>query len=134
MCGCVYWLLNVTINDISVIHVMAHRCAGGLKKIWTYGRVTDFSEGYLTCPSKHRHGVTLLTVYFENVPFHSPFTTPWRYVRPLLIFIPRVLSQCSDAFYYNIELLRQCLLRHSFTPTFLKLRHFILRKVLLRQF
>ena len=26
------WLFNVTINDISVIHVTAHRCAGGLKK------------------------------------------------------------------------------------------------------
>ena len=28
----VNWLLNVTINDISVIYVTAHRCAGGLKK------------------------------------------------------------------------------------------------------
>ena len=28
----VNWLFNVTINDISVIHVTAHRCAGGLKK------------------------------------------------------------------------------------------------------
>ena len=26
------WLLNVTINDISVIYVTAHTCAGGLKK------------------------------------------------------------------------------------------------------
>ena len=26
------WLFNVTINDISVIHVTAHRCAGGPKK------------------------------------------------------------------------------------------------------
>ena len=26
------WLLNVTINDVSVIHVTAHRCVGGLKK------------------------------------------------------------------------------------------------------
>ena len=28
----VYWLFNVTINDISVLYVTAHRCAGGLKK------------------------------------------------------------------------------------------------------
>ena len=28
----VNWLFNVTINDISVIYVAAHRCAGGLKK------------------------------------------------------------------------------------------------------
>ena len=26
------WFLNVTCNDISVIYVTAHRCAGGLKK------------------------------------------------------------------------------------------------------
>ena len=31
-CGEVNWLFNVTINDISVIYVTAHRCAGGLKK------------------------------------------------------------------------------------------------------
>ena len=30
--GEVNWLFNVTINDISVIHVTAHRCADGLKK------------------------------------------------------------------------------------------------------
>ena len=34
-------LLNVTINDISVIYVTAHRCAGGLKKKWTYGRAPN---------------------------------------------------------------------------------------------
>ena len=28
-----YRLFNVTINDISVIYVTAHRCAGGLKKL-----------------------------------------------------------------------------------------------------
>ena len=28
----VKWLFNVTINDISVIYVTAHRCAGGLKR------------------------------------------------------------------------------------------------------
>ena len=27
-----YWFLNVTIKDISVIQVTAHRCVGGLKK------------------------------------------------------------------------------------------------------
>ena len=29
--GWLNWLFNVTINDISVIYVTAHRCAGGLK-------------------------------------------------------------------------------------------------------
>ena len=32
MVGWLNWLFNVTINDISVIYVTAHRCAGGLKK------------------------------------------------------------------------------------------------------
>ena len=27
------WLLNVTLNDISVIYLTAHRCAGGMKKL-----------------------------------------------------------------------------------------------------
>ena len=27
------WLLSVTTDDISVIYVTAHRCAGGLKKL-----------------------------------------------------------------------------------------------------
>ena len=30
--GEVNWFFNVTINDISVIHVTAHRCVGGLKQ------------------------------------------------------------------------------------------------------
>ena len=30
----VNWLFNVTINDISVIHVTAHKCAGGMKKLY----------------------------------------------------------------------------------------------------
>ena len=30
--NCVNWLFNVTINNISVIHVTAHRCASGLKE------------------------------------------------------------------------------------------------------
>ena len=32
-CVCAHGLLNVTFNDISVIRVTAHRCAGGLKKL-----------------------------------------------------------------------------------------------------
>ena len=31
--GGMKWLFNVKINDISVIYVTAHRCAGGLKKL-----------------------------------------------------------------------------------------------------
>ena len=49
----VYWLLNVTINDISVIYVTARRCAGGLKK------KLDLLSG----SQRHRHFVG-----FFNVP------------------------------------------------------------------
>ena len=51
------WLFNVTINDISVIHVTAHRCAGGLKK------KLDLRSG----SQRHRHFVG-----FFNVPVLAP--------------------------------------------------------------
>ena len=51
--GEVNWLFNVAINDISVIYVTAHRCAGGLKKKW------DLRSG----SQRHRHFVG-----FFNVP------------------------------------------------------------------
>ena len=51
------WLFNVTINDISVIYVTAHRCAGGLKKKF------DLRSG----SQRHR-----LFVGFFNVPVLAP--------------------------------------------------------------
>ena len=68
------WLFNVTINDISVLYVTAHRCAGGLKRSWTYGRppnAIDISQGSLTCPSKHRHGTTLFIRLFRETSLFS---------------------------------------------------------------
>ena len=53
----VNWLFNVTINDISVIYVTAHRCAGGLKK------KLDLRSG----SQRHRHFVG-----FFNVPVLAP--------------------------------------------------------------
>ena len=49
------WLFNVTINDISVMYVTAHRYAGGLKKKLTL----DLRSG----SQRHRHFVG-----FFNVP------------------------------------------------------------------
>ena len=51
------WLFNVTINDIPVIYVTAHRCAGGLKK------KLDLWSG----SQRHRHFVG-----FFNVPVLAP--------------------------------------------------------------
>ena len=50
-------LFNVTINDISVIHVTAHRCAGGMKKK-LYPRSGS---------RRHRHFVG-----FFNMPVQAP--------------------------------------------------------------
>ena len=50
--GEVNWLFNVTINDISVIYVTAHRCAGELKK------KLDLRSG----SQRHRHFVGFLNV------------------------------------------------------------------------
>ena len=55
--GKVNWLFNVTINDISVIYVTAHRYAGGLKK------KLDLRSG----SQRHRHFVG-----FFNVPVLAP--------------------------------------------------------------
>ena len=79
------------------------------RKIWTYCRVPDISEGYLTCPSKYQHGVTLLTVYFENAPFHSPFTT-------------RMAIRTASPHLYPsgfIPVFRRFLLRHRITAIIL---------------
>ena len=53
-------LFNVTINDISVIYVTAHRCAGGLKK-------KSNADNRQTDRWTDRHGVTSL----------SPLTSLW---------------------------------------------------------
>ena len=53
------WLFNVTSNDISVIYVTAHRCAGGLKKKLKL----DLRSG----SQRHRHFVG-----FFNVPVLAP--------------------------------------------------------------
>ena len=65
----------VTIDDISVIYVTAHKCAGGLKKFdqrWGSQRHRHF-VGFISslrCPSKHRHGATLfIRLFRETAPF-----------------------------------------------------------------
>ena len=67
------WLFNVTINNISAIHVTAHRCAGGLKK-----KYLDLRSG----SQRHRHfaGFFKLPVlaptrdqpFYTVIPTHRP--------------------------------------------------------------
>ena len=49
----VNWLFNVTINDISVIYVTAHRCPGGLKKkldLRSYSKRHRYFVGFFNVP------------------------------------------------------------------------------------
>ena len=55
------WLFNVTFNDISVIYVTAHRCAGGSKK------KLNLRSG----SQRHKHFVG-----FFNVPVQAPTRDP----------------------------------------------------------
>ena len=73
--GWVEVLFNVTINDISVIYVTAHRCAGGLKKSWTYGRA----------PKRHRHFVGFFNEPVQAPTRDQPFYTVIRTHRPQLV-------------------------------------------------
>ena len=54
------WLFNVTIDDISVIYVTAHRCAGGLKN------KMDLRSG----SQRHSH-----FLWFFNMPVQAPTKT-----------------------------------------------------------
>ena len=66
-------MLNGTCNDISVIYVTAHRCAGGLKKLdltraptpLTFHRVLQSTDT----------GLTFLPSFPEKDPFLMPLTT-----------------------------------------------------------
>ena len=62
--GEVNWLFNVTINDISDIHVAAHRCAGGLKK-----KKLDLRSG----SQRHRHFVGFFNVPVQASTRDQPF-------------------------------------------------------------
>ena len=75
--GEVNMLFNVTINDISVIYVTAHRCAGGLKK------KLDLRSG----SQRHRHFVGFFNVpvlaptrdhpFYTVIPTHRPIKSPF---------------------------------------------------------
>ena len=66
------WLFNVTINDISVIYVTAHRCAGGLKK------KLDLLSG----SQRHRHFVGFFNVLVLAPTRDHPFYTVIRHTAP----------------------------------------------------
>ena len=87
------WLFNVTCNDISVIYVTAHRCAGGLKKL-------NLRSG----SQRHRHFVGFFNVPVQAPTRGHPFYTVirWEYGRHILdlgrILVKRVLLELLFVF------------------------------------
>ena len=78
------WLLNVTCNDISVIYVTAHRCAGELKK-------------FFLRPGSQRHR---FFVGFFNVPAQAPTRG-----QPFYMVIPKNASKWKSSFYIKCVML-----------------------------
>ena len=84
------WLINITCNDISVIYLTAHRCAGGLKK--------KFDLRSIFQPQRHFVGFFNVLVqsptrdrpFLRLRPIYSPFTTRWGYGGYILDLTPRV--------------------------------------------
>ena len=70
---CVFWLLNVTINDISVVHMNANRWVGGLRKtldLRSAPNAIDISSGFFNVPVLAPTRGRPLHGYSEK-PFHS---------------------------------------------------------------
>ena len=90
-------LLNVTCNDISVIYVAAHICAGRLKKRW----------GLQSGSSRHRHVEVFFNVsvqaptrgqpfygYSEKSPhFSRILRRAWGYGGPIVVLHPKVPTE-----------------------------------------
>ena len=79
----VNWLFNVTINDISVIYVTAHKCAGGLKKkldLRSGSQRHRHFVGFFNVPVLHRHGTNLFIRWFRHTaPFSRLLRSRWGY-------------------------------------------------------
>ena len=87
----VNWLFNVTINDISVIYVTAHWCAGGLKKLdlRSGSQRHRLFEGFFNVPViAQTRGQPFYTVIPRNRPILSPFTTRLGYRGHILDLTP----------------------------------------------
>ena len=100
----VNWLFNITINDISVIYVTAHRCAGGLKKkldLWTGSKRHRHFVGFFNVPVQApTRGHPFYTVIPRNRPILSPFKTRLGYGWHILDLNPMILTGemlvCTD--------------------------------------
>ena len=72
------WLFNITINDISVIYLTAHRCAGGLRKK-LYQQLSS---------QHHRHFVVFFKAPVQAQTRDQPFYTVFRETIPFGCLLP----------------------------------------------
>ena len=87
------WLYNFTINDISVIYMTAHRCAGGLKKtldLWSGSQHNRHFIGFFNVPVQvPTRDHPFIRLFRENAQFsHSPFSIRWGYGGHILDVTP----------------------------------------------
>ena len=91
-----YFTFKVTINDISVIYVTAHRCAGGLKKMLDLRSGSQRHRhfvGFFNVPVKaSTRGQPFYTVISRNRPIKTPFTARWGYGGHILDWTPGSLE------------------------------------------
>ena len=77
-------VFNVTCNDISVIYVTTHRCAGGLKKkldLRSGSQRHRHFKGFFNVPVQApTRGHPFYTIIPRNHPIKSPFTCTTRWV------------------------------------------------------
>ena len=67
------WLFNFTINDISVVHVTAHRGTGGLEKNgWTYGRAPNAIDKFVGFFNVPIQVPTRDQTFYTAIPTHRP--------------------------------------------------------------
>ena len=92
--GEVTWLFNVTINDISVIYVTAHRCAGGLKlDLRPDSQRNRHLVGFFNVPVQATtRGDPFIRLFRETAPFSRPFYDPPGIRRTHSRLNPRVLT------------------------------------------
>ena len=108
-------LLIVTCNDISVINVTTHRCAGRLKKKLDLRsgsqRHMQF-VGFFNVPSKHRHGANLFIRLFRETALFSRLLRQAEDTEDTLSTTPRVPTCLGEHYIlrrkWHWEWHRQC--------------------------
>ena len=93
----------VTCNDISVIYVTAHRCAGGLKKLYLRSGSQRHRHfvGFFNVSVLHRQGTILFIGWFRHT---APISRLLRHAGDTEDWVRLFLSRISDYGYITAPL------------------------------